>query len=308
MPSSYVTTDQAQGFGLSGVTTAQIAAASALIDAFLKRPEGLAWLPDSNGNPAYMAGADPDLTFTLASSISPGTNVSVTLNGPASILQVGDILVLGTDIENSTVIESCVVATTTLPNGSPSITLSQVQFAHAGGAKALHGLVIEEMRYCPRGRPIIQISRAPLVNFLSGVGRYAFGRRGDTYDEEAMEYFNLLASLQKFGGPPSWELFQPTLSQNWDPQTGQLWIPAGVLLAYYSEVKVRYVAGFPATSIPASVQAACVSIIGANTNLPALGQIKSFAAGDTKIQMAAASLMSDDVKAMLSPYHVRSFY
>ena len=43
MPSEYLTTAEAAQWGLPAVSTPQIIQASALIDAYLKRPEGLVW-------------------------------------------------------------------------------------------------------------------------------------------------------------------------------------------------------------------------------------------------------------------------
>lgn len=303
MPSAYLTLSDAQQYGLPSVTSGQIASASALIDAYLKRPEGLIWVPDSTGQPAYMAGMSPDYSFTLQSAIQPGNNVAVSLSGPAMMLQVGDILVL--DQGSAGLTEACTIATTSGPSGNIAITLQTVTNAHSSGASVLHGLVIEEQKYMPKNRPITMLSRTPVLRVLSGVGRYGYGRRGDGADDYNMQQFNLLAALSKFGGPPYWELFQSAFSQNWDPNTGQLWIPAGVMLAYYSEVKVRYVAGFPAGGLPASVKSACAQIILALQNTPAFGNVKMYKAGDTTIENFSSSVLSDDVKSMLAPYAVR---
>lgn len=301
MASAYLTTSRAPLYGLTSVNSGQIAAASALIDAYLRRPEGLLWAPDSIGQPAYMAGATPDFTFTLVNPINPGNGVSVQLQGPTAMLQVGDILVF--DQAQSTLVEACTVATTVGPSGAVVITLQTVLNAHSAGATALHGLVIEEQKSMPRGRPITTLSRAPMCRLLSGVGRYGYGRRGDGADDYNMESFNLLAALTTFGGPPYWELFQAATSQNWDPQTGQLWVPAGVMLAYYTEVKVRYVAGY--SVLPAAVESACAEIIQAMQANPVLGNTKSWKAGDTAIQRFSSSVLSEDIKSMLSPYAVR---
>ncbi|MDE2101962.1 MAG: hypothetical protein KGL39_32245 [Patescibacteria group bacterium] len=304
MASSYLTLADAPAYGLNTVSQVQINGASALIDAYLRRPEGLLWTPDAAGQPCYMTGAEPDYSLTLTGSIAPGSNVPVTFaSGPYQILQVGDQLVLEYGVTaNASALEVVTLATVPLPGNSAGFTFQSVSYAHSAGAIAAHGLVIEEQKYMPKSRPITMMSRTPLVRVLSGVGRYGYGRRGEGADYN-MEQFNLLAALSKFGGPPYWELFQPAYAQNWDPNTGQLWVPAGVMLAYYSEVKVRYVAGF--STLPAAVEAACVQIIQAMQANPVLGDIKGLKAGDTAIQYAASSVMSADVKAMLSPYAVR---
>jgi hypothetical protein len=252
-----------------------------------------------------MVGPAPTATFTLTADIAAGSNVPVSLSGPIGILQVGDVLVL--DQANSQAVEACVIASTTNPpNPSPAITLQKVINAHVTGAKALLGLVIEEQKYMPASRPLTFVSRSPLMNVISGVGRYAYGRRGDSSNYN-MEQFNLLAAVSKFGGPPVWELFQSAYPSGWDVQTGQVWVPAGIMLAYYSEVKLRYVAGFPASAIPDAVKMAVASMIPAMIANPVKGNVKMFKAGDTSVTNFAASIMNDDTKTALAPFAARVY-
>lgn len=304
MPSQYLTTAEAAQWGLPAASTPQIIQASALIDAYLKRPEGLVWAPDSTGNPCYMTSLVPTATFALTAPIVPGANVPVLMSGPTQILQVGDVVIL--DIGNGAT-EACVIATTSnQPNPSPAITLQNVINAHNASAQVALGLTIEEQRYMPSSRPITFLSRTPLMNVISGVGRYAYGRRGDHADYN-MEQFNLLAAVSKFGGPPVWELFQQNYPTGWDVQTGQVWIPAGIMLAYYSEVKLRYVAGFAANAIPGPIKMAIVQMIQAAAAMPGMGAVKSMKAGDTSMSLFAASIMSDDTKAAIEPYAARVY-
>jgi hypothetical protein len=303
MPSQYLATNELSTYGVPKATSAQVTYASAIIDAHLNRPEGLVWSPDSNGSPCFMAAATPTLSFKLGAGILPGLNVPVTLKGPTDLLNAGDVLVL--DQGAPDLAEACVVATVTGQFGNGGITLQKVINAHADGATANSGLLIEEQKYMPADRPITRLSRTPLMKVASGVGRYAYGRRGDAANYN-MEQFNLLAALSKFGGPPVWELFQP-LAYSWDMNTGQLWAPAGVMLAYYSEIKVRYVSGFAQASIPPTIKMAVASVIKAMQSMPAAGDIKSIKAGDTSITKFASSLLDDDTKRALMPFAARAF-
>ncbi len=305
-PSSYLTAAEAAAWGLASVNTTQITQASALIDAYLKRPEGLVWAPDSTGNPCYMTAAIQTAGFTLTTpgGILPGQSVPVMLSGPVQMLQTGDVLIF--DLPTGTLTEACVVATTTNPpNPSVAITLQNVINAHEQGAPAALGLVISEKKYMPASRPLTFMSRTPLLNVISGVGRYGYGRRGDHADYN-MEQFNLLAAVSKFGGPPVWELFQQGYPTDWDPETGQVWVPAGIMLAYYSEVKLRYVAGFPQSTIPSSVKLAVAQLIQAIVDNPGLGAMKARKAGDTSFAMFTASNLSDDTKAAINLYASRA--
>ena len=82
MPSSYLTSADYPNYGLPASTTAaQVTTASTLIDLYLKRPEGLVWLPDGSGAPGWMAALSPTQSFTATGPIAPGNNVPVTLSG-----------------------------------------------------------------------------------------------------------------------------------------------------------------------------------------------------------------------------------
>lgn len=301
MPSEYLQPAEGPQYGLKTLDTNEIVQASALLDAYLKRPEGLVWQPDAGGRPCAMQALEPDLTFTLADPITPGQNVAVNLNGPTDLLQTGDVLLLELGAEKPAQAEAVVVNPITGTPGSPAITFQSVAYAHAADATAEHGLVIVEKRQMPAGRPLTMASRTPLLRVISGVGRYAYGRRGDDSNYN-MEQFNLLASLQRFGGPPVWELWQPQLSNCWDPSTGQIWAPAGIMLAYYSEIRVSYIAGFPASAIPAPVKLATARLIQAMRGQTPMGNLKQIKAGDTAYSMFAADLFDQDTKRALQPF------
>ena len=143
------------------------------------------------------------------------------------------------------------------------------------------------------------------MRIVGGSGRYGYGRRGDAGNYN-VDDFNLLAALSKFGGPPAWEIWDAANS-GIDPHTGQLWIPAGVMLAYYSEVKVRYVAGFSTSNVPESVKMACAQLVSALQMNPMFGNVKSMRAGESAIENFTSSNLSEDVKAMLQAWVVRSF-
>ena len=188
------------GFGLPTPLPAGVAQlASTIVDSYLKRPEGLIYTQDTNGNPCAMSALDPTFSYKLAGPIAPGTNVTVQVT-PANIRPdfVGEVLVL--DSANPSLVESCVVVSTV---GNNTITLGTVQFAHASGTAADVGRVISEDRNCPSKRSIVRINKYPIINVLSMLGRYAYGRRSDQVGGLYQE-MNLLASVQTFGGPPEW--------------------------------------------------------------------------------------------------------
>ncbi len=302
MPSSYLASGDYANYELPATTTqAQVTAASNLIDVYLKRPEGLVWVPDATGAPGWMAAPTPSLTLTGIGPIPPGTNVIVPVTGGISAITVGDVLIL--DAENGAIAEPCTVISMTA--APATVTLQTVLFTHTGAVPMDKGRVIKQHKFMPAGRPLTVLAYTPIARLLAGQGRYGYGRRGDASRYQVDE-FNLLASLSHFGGPPVWEFF-PITNTGVDAQSGQVWLPAGVMLAYYSETNIWYVAGFSAANLPSEIKTACAQIIMAKTAIPQMGNVKSYKAGDTAIAMAASSFLSDDVKMLLEPYRARRF-
>jgi len=304
---AYLQGSDLAAFGVANATGAQITAASALIDAHLARREGLLYGVDGNGAPAYMLGLNPSLTLALTTAIAPGSAVQAAVTGPAAMLRPGSVLIA--DQATPSITEALVVQSV---NGQ-IVTFANVQFAHAAGAQLLDGLVITEQRIMPQNRPITQVSRTPIVAALSGVGRYGYQRRGDDGFGN-MDTYNLLAVMSKFGGPPAWEPF--TLQANSiDPQTGQLWIPAGVMLAYYTEVRVSYIAGWTYASLPYEIKQACANIINNQTALQGIpGTVQKAQTGAGSLTRFAvtggvqsSAAIDADTAALLAPYKARLF-
>lgn len=299
MPTAYLQSSEYVAYGLTAATTAaQVTQASALIDAYLYRPEGLLWGADGNGMPCYMIGMPALYTLQASAALVPGLNVQVPMTGPVAALQVGDVLIL--DSTTPAVCEACIVAA--IAGGS--VTLKEVLFSHAANVLIEFGRVIEEQKTMPTARPITFVARGPLLRIISGTGRYGYGRRGDARNMN-MNDFNLLAAVSNFGGPPAWQLFSP-LNTGFDAN-GQVWIPAGVLLAYYSEVKIRYIAGFQYANLPSVIKSACAALVQAIVNQPALGSVKSFKAGDTAVVNFTNGIFNDDMHMQLNPYRAKLF-
>lgn len=309
MPSAYLTSADFVAFGVPSATAGQVTQASVLIDAYLRRPHGLLWKADANGNPAFMTSLSPELTLTGVGAFGPGNGIQVQVNGPVQVLQVGDCVVLDR-VANPTLMETVQVTGISgnlVTLGTTAANSPQgVQFAHGAGCTMETGLVITEQRYLPKQRSTVILSNAPVMRVIGGTGRYAYGRRGDAggYD---MDNYNLLASINKFGGPPAWEIWPANTAAGIDARTGQLWIPAGIMLVYYSEVKVRYVAGFQYANLPDAIKLACAQLVTAIINDPGIGNFSQLQAGDTKMERFAASNLSTDVKTMLMPWRARAF-
>jgi hypothetical protein len=302
MPSVYLQSSDYANYGVPNATAQQASQASIIIDGFLQRSEGLIYTVDSNSNPCFMTAKAPSYTLSSVGSVSPGLAVSVTVTGSFANVQVGDWVIL--DRTNTGLTEGCIVQVApTLTNNV--MVLQSVQRSHMAGTNIDFGLSIFEERKMPTGRPLTTLSRWPIANLVSGRGRYGYGRRGQSNTYLVDEY-NLLAAVSNFGGPPYWELFNVSQASV-DINTGNIWIPAGVLIAYYTDINVWYVAGYTYQNLPEVIKQACANLINNLVNVPVYGNIKSLKAGDTSIDWFNSSSIDETTKSMLMPYRNRTF-
>lgn len=254
--SIYLQSSEYASFNLPNtINQGMVQQASSLIDGYLQRPEGLIWTADASGAPCYMNAPSASLTLTSTGSFVVGTNIVVPYTGPAlDNNSVGEMVVL--DRTNVGITEACIIqAVGTSPN---TVTLTNVQFPHGSGCKMEFGLTIQEQREVPKDRSVVVLANPQIMQLQSGVGRYGYGRRSQQVMGNFQE-FNLLAVVSAFGGPPLWIPWTVTdagLNRN----TSEMWIPAGILLAYYTEIKVWYIAGFQQSALPFNVKQACANI------------------------------------------------
>lgn len=290
-------------YGLPATLPAGVAEqASSIVDNHLNRPEGLIYVSDKNGNPAFMRALTPSFSYAVPGGIPAGQNVTVTVTPPnVRIDLIGEVLVL--DQNNPDLLEAVVVAGV---QGNNQLTLQNVQFTHGANAKMDMGMVLAEERSVPAKRSVVRYSKYPCVAILSLMGRYGFGRRSDQMGGLYQE-LNLLSAVQTFGGPPQW--IPIALAQtSWSDATGEIWVPAGTLLAYYSEVKMRYVAGFPTPPDPIVRATSSIAQGLISSNNFGGGNVKSISAGDSRIQKFGPTYIDEDTRMLLKDFKARSFY
>ncbi len=310
MPSEYVQPTEYPYYGLpDGTTAQQVRAASTLIDNYLDRQEGLVWMPDSFGRPAYMAGLcqPPGLSTLglpcLAAAIAPGRSVVITY-AFASYDLIGEVFIL--DRADQTLCEAVTVSGVDTVN--QTITLAMVQRAHAAGAVLEAGLVVMEERQMPAKRSLTRVARSNLVGLLSVVGRYGYGRRSDAMGGYRQE-LNLIASLQTLGGFDTWQPVDASTCSI-SPVTGEVWVVPGLALDYFNEVRLRFVAGFSAGMIPPAIKAAVAQLVinkAADADNGTNPMFQIMQAGGTKIQRFGSSLFDDETVSALSTYKLRVF-
>jgi hypothetical protein len=278
MPSSYLLSGDLAAYGVPSATSAQQAAASAIVDAYLRRPEGLAWSPDSAGAPCFMAALAPRLSLVATGSIAAGQGVGVAFTGGYATQDlIGDVLIL--DRANSAKAEACVISAV----GTGTVTLQGVANAHSASCTMDLGLAITEERAFPVERSTVMVSRKPVARLLSG-------------------------TIRIVGAPPLWTLFDPTQA-GFSDATGEVWPPVGAVPNCRSKIRLRYVAGFAAAAIPAPVKQAAANIITAIANFPELaGNMQHVSAGTSQIGRFGASILDEDTKALLDPFALRAFH
>jgi hypothetical protein len=308
-PSLYLQPNDLSTYGVDDATPDHIRRASRLIDGFCRRARwGLTWVPDAVGNPCYMAGASPDLVWTSSAAIEPGTNVVVAVTGPTLYPEIiGRPVVL--DAATPTLCEAPVITAINTPTNG-TITLGAVANAHASNTQLQGGRQIFEERNLPQDRSLARVAHWPIQRVLSGLGRYSYGRRSQQVEGNYSE-FNLLAILQQFGGPPAWVPLD-TQQLGVNPTTGELWIPAGLLLAYYSDVRLHYVAGWSPQTLPDPIKQACANIIGALREVrgtPLVSSLfRSAKAGDTALERIADIAIDAETRELLTPFRAHLYF
>ena len=302
--SAYLTGGDLAAYGVPTATAVQIMTASGMLDAYLARPEGLVFTPDFQGLPCYMAGLTPQTTWTLSGSIAPGANVVATITGGIVTQDlVGEVLIADRATPSHT--EALVIAG--IGPGANQVTFLSVAASHSSGALLDAGLVILEERPMPAKRAVTRVSRHPIQRLISGVGRYGYGRRSDQVAGLNND-FDLVAVLGTFGGPPSWYLFN-TSQTSISVATSEIFVGPGFYLQYYSDVRVRYVAGYLAANVPGPVKLATAMLVNALANASqTAGNMKRIAAGDTSMERFANTILDADTQRSLEPFKANLLY
>lgn len=304
MPSLYLLPDEYAAYGVPQATADKVLQASLLIDAYLERKEGLVYVPDYQGAPAFMAATFAAFPLTAPDGIAAGSNVVVNVAGPVRIAAKPGTAVVIDRASISDTANNCEIARITAVNGN-TITLDRVALSHPANTGIEFGMFIEETRSLADGRAQTTLAQWPVLRLASGVGRYGYGRR-DEISPYMQQEINLLSSLNQFGGPPQWAAFDVDACDI-DALTGAVWVVPGFFIVNYTDVKINYVAGYLANQLPPAIKQACANIISAAMTSPLNGNLQQMKAGDTTLTRFADSVLDADTKQMLNPYRARTF-
>jgi hypothetical protein len=147
-----------------------------------------------------------------------------------------------------------------------------------------------------------QVSLNTLSPILSCSGRYGYARRGQQQVYPDLNYAaNVLQIASFFGGPPQFTNIDVT-SIDFDPRTGELWLPAGLYLSQYTEILITYNSGFNPCVMPPAVKHATASLV---RNLLSRGGgatgLKGFQAGRIRAEFTD-ELIDINLQNMLQTY------
>ncbi len=132
-------------------------------------------------------------------------------------------------------------------------------------------------------------ANSPIVSIE---GHYARPRHGEVQEGPFSEM------IWAFSLPGQWMAIDPN-SVDFDPNTGELTLPANMVGLPYNEVMVTYTAGL--APIGDDVKSACAQIVRNAQSTPALNASKTRI--DTmQVQYFSSSLLDETVKAWLRPY------
>lgn len=101
----------------------------------------------------------------------------------------------------------------------------------------------------------------PLSALIALSGRYGYRRRGQSHVYPDLNMgMNTLQVASTFGGPPQWTVIDIGMVDV-DERTGEIWVPAGLYLAQYTEIMAIYNSGFDPRRLPPTIKNACAMLV-----------------------------------------------
>jgi len=141
-----------------------------------------------------------------------------------------------------------------------------------------------------------------LSPIISCSGRYGYSRRASQQVYPDLNYgANILQIASFFGGPPAWTPIDVTMI-DFDSETAELWVPAGLYLSQYTEIVVTYNSGFNPFCLPRSLKNVCAMVV---RNFLARGGgttgLKSLSTGRVRAEFTD-DMIDPTVERMLRPF------
>lgn len=160
----------------------------------------------------------------------------------------------------------------------------------------------EERLEVPSDRNQVVLAATPVLKLLTAAGRYAYGRR----DRRSLNQVNYdyLAAIAVFGSPPRFVEIDTNQIEFYGP-TGEAWLPTGFFLINYTQVQIKYIAGF--TQPPDRVKAALAEILNSMC-AKGVSDRKSYSVGRRSQQFDTPHYVTQQAYSLLEPFIVRSLF
>lgn len=141
------------------------------------------------------------------------------------------------------------------------------------------------------------VTLSPIVSLK---GRYGYGRRAQQQVYPDLNYgANILQIASYFGGPPQFVDIDVSHT-DFDPRTAELWVPAGLYMAAYTEVFAEYNSGFPPDNLPHPIKQATAMVIINFLQRPSTG-LRGFGVGRVHHEFTE-ELIDVSIQNILKPY------
>lgn len=183
----------------------------------------------------------------------------------------------------------------------PAVAISPATFANYGASGALsfdnYGVSGTTNLLAPNTK--LASDHQTLSPLLYISGRYGYGRRAQQQVYPDLNYgANILQIASYFGGPPQFTPIDVTQT-DFDPLTGEIWVPAGLYLSAYTEIFVMYNAGFPPDKIPYFVKQATAMLVFNFLSQPSTN-MRGFGVGPVHHEFTQA-IIDPAIDQMLNP-------
>lgn len=160
----------------------------------------------------------------------------------------------------------------------------------------------DERLEIPSDRQQVILQATPVVKLISAAGRYSYGRR----DRRALNQvnFDYIAAIAVFGSPPRFTEIDVNQIEFYPP-TGECWLPTGFFLINYTQIQIKYHAGF--NQIPDRAKAALAEIINTICSKGSSDRYM-FQVGKVHRRFRESGFVTPQAYDLLSPYILRSLY
>lgn len=154
----------------------------------------------------------------------------------------------------------------------------------------------------PADRQQVIVQATPVIKIIAASGRYGYGRR----DRRALNQvnFDYLAAIAVFGSPPRFTEINVDQIEFYPP-SGEMWLPTGFFLINYTQLQVKYQAGF--NQIPDRVKAAMAEIINTICAKGASDRYM-FQVGKVHRRFRESGFVTPQAYDLLEPYILRSLF